>query len=266
MPDRYTHGHHESVLRSHLWRTPENSASFLLAHLTPGLSLLDVGCGPGNITSGLAERLEGGVVVGIDRSEEVITRAREQYPSTPQRNVSFRVGDVYQLDLPDESFDVVYAHQVLQHLVRPIDALTQMRRVLRPGGLLAVRDADFGGFVWAPRNPLLDRWLDLYHQLTRRNGAEADAGRMLKGWVRAAGFQDLIVTSSTWTYESDAERAWWGGLWSERLLHSDIAQQCLEYGLATTSELEEIAGAFREWGAQPDGVFLVLHGEVLARR
>jgi ubiquinone/menaquinone biosynthesis C-methylase UbiE len=77
MSDRYTHGHHESVLRSHLWRTPENSASFLLAHLAPGLSLLDVGCGPGNITSGLAERLVGGSVVGIDRSEEVIARARE---------------------------------------------------------------------------------------------------------------------------------------------------------------------------------------------
>src|ERR1035437_11111735 len=128
MSDRYTHRHHESVLRSHLWRTPGNSASFLLAHLGPGLSLLDVACGPRNITSVLAERLVGGSVVGVVRSEEVIARAREQYPSTPQRDVSFRVGDVYQLDLPDESFDVVYAHQVLQHLVRPLDALTQIDR------------------------------------------------------------------------------------------------------------------------------------------
>ncbi len=266
MSDRYTHGHHESVLRSHLRRTPENSASFLLAHLSPGLALLDVGCGPGNITAGLAERLVGGSVIGIDRSEEVIARAREQYPTSPPRDVTFRVGDVYELDFPDESFDIVYAHQVLQHLVRPIEALKEMRRVLRPDGLLAVRDADFGGFVWAPRNPLLDRWLDLYHQLTRRNGAEADAGRMLKGWVQAAGFQNLTVTSSTWTYESADERDWWGGLWSDRLLHSDIAQQFVESGLATRSELEEISSAFRQWGEQPDGVFLLLHGEVLARK
>ena len=266
MSDRYTHGHHESVLRSHLRRTPENSASFLLAHLSPGLALLDVGCGPGNITAGLAERLVGGSVIGIDRSEEVIARAREQYPASPQRDVTFRVGDVYELDFPDESFDIVYAHQVLQHLVRPIEALKEMRRVLRPDGLLAVRDADFGGFVWAPRNPLLDRWLDLYHQLTRRNGAEADAGRMLKGWVQSAGFQNLTVTSSTWTYESDDEREWWGGLWADRLLHSDIAQQFVESGLATRSELEEISSAFRQWVEQPDGVFLLLHGEVLARK
>src|SRR5664280_783210 len=266
MSDRYTHGHHESVLRSHLRRTPENSASFLLAHLSPGRALLDVGCGPGNITAGLAERLVGGSVIGIDRSAEVIARARAQYPASPRRDVTFRVGDAYELDFSDESFDIVYAHQVLQHLVRPIEALKEMRRVLRLGGLLAVRDADFGGFVWAPRNPLLDRWLDLYHQLTRRNGAEADAGRMLKGWVQAAGFQNLTVTSSTWTYESADERDWWGGLWSDRLLHSDIAQQFVESGLATRSELEEISSAFRQWGEQPDGVFLVLHGEVLARR
>ena len=89
---------------------------------------------------------------------------------------------------------------------------------------------------------------------------------MLKGWVRSAGFHDLRVTSSTWTFESDDERAWWGGLWAERLRHSDIARQCVEYGLATTSELDELADGFVDWSTQSDGAFFVLHGEVLARR
>jgi len=264
--ERYTHGHHESVLRSHLWRTPENSAAFLLEHLTPGLSVLDVGCGPGTITAGLAHRVPGGSVIGVDRSDDVIAKARAQFPATAHRDVSFQVGDVYRLDFADESFDVVYAHQVLQHLVDPVAALREMRRVLRLGGLLAVRDADFGAFAWAPSSPALARWLDLYHRLTRHNGAQADAGRMLKGWVLAAGFDDLTVTSSTWTYESDDERAWWGGLWSDRLLYSDIAEQSVEVGLATTTELREMADAFLWWSEQHDGVFIVPHGEVLARR
>ncbi|MGD0692902.1 MAG: methyltransferase domain-containing protein, partial [Acidimicrobiales bacterium] len=75
--DRYTHGHHESVLRSHTWRTAQNSAGFLLPHLKSGDRLLDVGCGPGTITMDLADLVAPGPVVGIDRSPEVIGRARE---------------------------------------------------------------------------------------------------------------------------------------------------------------------------------------------
>ena len=123
--DRYSHGHHESVLRSHRWRTAENSASFLLSHLAPGMALLDVGCGPGTITADLAGRLGEGTVIGIDLAEEVIELAREQHPTSNGADLSFQVADVYALEFADETFDVVYAHQVLQHLGRPVDALAR---------------------------------------------------------------------------------------------------------------------------------------------
>ena len=69
----YALGHHESVLRSHRWRTAANSAAYLLPHLTPGARVLDVGCGPGTVTTDFA-RLVGrdGLVLGIDTSAEVI--------------------------------------------------------------------------------------------------------------------------------------------------------------------------------------------------
>ncbi|MGA7834677.1 MAG: methyltransferase domain-containing protein, partial [Acidimicrobiales bacterium] len=215
--DRYTHGHHESVLRSHRWRTAENSAAFLLGHLTPGMALLDVGCGPGTITADFARRLGEGSVTGIDLAEEVVALARELHPPSDGAELAFRTGDVYALEFEDASFDVVFAHQVLQHLGRPIDALKEMGRVLKPGGLLAVRDSDFGAFTWYPGDPALDRWLAIYHQLTRRNGAQADAGRNLKSWVLEAGWNDVVVSSSNWTFASDDERAWWGGLWADRI-------------------------------------------------
>ena len=264
--DRYTHGHHESVLRSHRWRTAENSAGYLLAHLSPGMSLLDVGCGPGNITGDLASRLGDGVVVGIDVSEEIIDVAHREALVVERANLRFEVGDVYQLGFADESFDVVHAHQVLQHLGRPVAALGEMRRVLRPGGILAVRDADYGAFVWAPADPVLDRWMELYHQITRRNGADADAGRHLKRWVRDAGFEDGVTTSANWTYETAAQRAWWGGLWAERVRESEFARQGVEYELTTRSELDDISGAFERWADAPDGIFIVVNVEVLARR
>jgi ubiquinone/menaquinone biosynthesis C-methylase UbiE len=263
--DRYSHGHGESVLRSHRWRTAENSASFLLPHLEPGQRVLDVGCGPGTITVDLARRVLPGAVTGIDASADVIEAARRDHPPRDDARVDFAVGDVYSLDLDDGSFDVVYAHQVLQHLSDPVTALREMRRVLRPGGLLAVRDSDYGAFVWTPEDPRLDRWMAIYHQLTERNAAEADAGRLLHRWVRAAGFRDLVVSSSTWTFQTPEDRAWWGGLWADRVRDSEYAHQALEYGLTTRAELDAIAAAFHEWAADDDALFVVLHGEVLAR-
>lgn len=264
--ERYSHGHHESVLKSHRWRTAENSAAFLLNDLSKGMALLDVGCGPGNITADLASRLGEGSVVGLDLSDEVVALAREAYATPEHANLSFEVGNVYHLDFSPEQFDVVYAHQTLQHLAHPIAALEEIRRVLKPGGLLAVRDADFAAFAWSPRDPLLDRWMALYHAIAQRNGGEADAGRHLKGWVRAAGFVDPVVSSSNWTYETPDERAWWGGLWAERVLASDFARHALEHGLADQSELTAISNAWRHWSDEADGVFVVVSVEVLARR
>jgi SAM-dependent methyltransferase len=264
--DTYTHGHHDSVLRSHRWRTAENSAGYLLPHLHPGLDLLDVGCGPGTITLELAARVAPGRVVGLDAAAEVIDEALARLTHRPQPNLSFVVGSVYELELGDGAFDVAHAHQVLQHLADPTAALAELRRVLRPGGLLAVRDGDYGGFVWAPADQLLDRWLDLYHQVTGRNGVDADAGRRLPAWVRAAGFSELIVTSSTWTFADPDSRAWWGELWAERVERSAFAEQAVAYGLSDGRELAAIAAAWREWAEQPDGVFVTPHIEVLARR
>jgi SAM-dependent methyltransferase len=262
--ERYSHGHHESVLRSHRWRTAENSAGFLLPHLSSSTSLLDVGCGPGNITADLAGRLAEGSVIGIDVAKEIVEIAQRDF-APGHGNLSFEVQNVYELGFADGRFDVVYAHQVLQHLVAPVDALREMRRVLAPEGLLAVRDADYGAFVWAPDDPLLTRWLELYHEITRHNHAQADAGRHLAAWVRGAGFHDLDVTSSTWTFHSDEERAWWGGLWAERIVHSEFARQGIEYELTDTDELEAISAAFLRWSLDQDGVFALLHVEVLAR-
>ena len=265
MGDTYSHGHHASVLRSHEWRTAENSAGYLLGHLEHGRRLLDVGCGPGTITAELAALVAPGEVVGIDASAEVVARAGE-LGSSRAPNLRFEVGDVYVLGWPDASFDVVHAHQVLQHLSDPVAALREMRRVLVTGGLLAVRDSDYGAFTWFPESPGLDRWLELYHQITERNQAEADAGRRLGGWVRAAGFDDVTVSTSTWTFADPESRAWWGGMWADRVLQSAFRDQAVAYGLTTDDELADLSAAWRSWASAPDGFFAVLHGEVLARR
>ena len=173
-----------------------------------------------------------------------------------RHNVGFTVGDAYQLDFPDNSFDVVHAHQVLQHLTDPVAALTEMRRVCRPDGVVAARDADYAAMTWYPADPRMDRWLELYHQVARGNGAEPDAGRRLLAWARAAGYADVSCSTGD-------ERAWWGGLWAERITESAMAHQAVSGGFSDPDELSELAAGWRDWAAQDDGWFVVLNAEIL---
>jgi SAM-dependent methyltransferase len=260
----YTHGHHESVLRSHRWRTAGNSAGYLLPVLRPGLALLDVGSGPGTITADLAALVAPGRVTALETGPEPLALTRAEIERRGLTTVDLVVGDVHALAFPDASFDVVHAHQVLQHVADPMGALREMRRVCRPDGCVAVRDSDYAAFTWYPELPELADWLALYQRLARANGGEPDAGRRLLSWARAAGFGSITATSSTWCFATEADRGWWGGLWADRLRSSALATQALAAGVPR-AELERLAGGWLAWAAAPDGWLSILHGEILAR-
>jgi SAM-dependent methyltransferase len=263
--EAYLHGHHDSVLRSHRWRTAENSAAYLLPWLTAAAHVLDVGCGPGTITVDLAARVPGGQVTGIDAAAEALAGARAEAARRDQRNVTFDAGDVRHLDFADAAFDVVHAHQVLQHLTDPVAALAEMRRVCRPGGVVAARDGDYGGFLWYPGDPELAEWRTLYQRVARATGGEPDAGRRMIAWARRAGFTDVRASASVWLFSTPEERSWWGGLWADRLTKSAFGEHAIGHGLATRSDLQRLAGAWHRWASSDDGWFLIPHGEILCR-
>jgi SAM-dependent methyltransferase len=260
----YTHGHADAVLRSHRWRTADNSAAYLLPHLRPGLDLLDVGCGPGSLTADLARRVAPGRVIAIDSALAPLEEARGAAAAAGV-DVDVRVGDAYAIDLPDDSVDIVHAHQVLQHVADPVAVLREMARVCRPGGLVAARDGDYAAMTWAPRSASLDRWLEVYRSTARANGGVPDAGRALLGWAHAAGLADVTASASTWCFANAEDRRWWGGLWADRTGGTAYAQQAVAMGLSTPEELAEVADGWRRWAEQPDGWFAVLHGEILCR-
>jgi ubiquinone/menaquinone biosynthesis C-methylase UbiE len=260
-----THVQGGSVPGGQLRRTAEDCAAYLLPRLTSGTSVLDIGCGPGSVTADLAERVAPGSVLAVDLFDGVVDMARAEVRRRNLSNVSFATADVHNLGLPDDAFDVVHAHQVLQHVADPVRALREMGRVCRPGGVVAARDVDYAGFIWFPQLPALDLWRDLYRQAARANRGEPDAGRRLLSWARAAGFDDVTATASVWCYATAATREWWGRMWADRILHSGVGRELLALGLATTAQLEEIAVAWRTWAAAPDGWLSIPHGEILCR-
>lgn len=261
----YTHGHHESVLRSHRWRTAENSAAYLLPHLKSGATLLDIGCGPGTITADLATLVTPGRVTALEVTDDALDLARAEIARRALETVDFATGDVHALDFPDDTFDVVHAHQVLQHVGDPVTALREMRRVTRPGGVVAVRDSDYAAFTWFPQLPELTEWLDLYEKVARGNGGEPDAGRRLLSWAHAAGFTDVTATSSTWCFANPEDRQWWGGMWADRVLVSDLARTALSSGAATQEDLQRISQGWKTWATDEDGWISLLHAELICQ-
>jgi ubiquinone/menaquinone biosynthesis C-methylase UbiE len=258
--EMYSHGHHDSVVADHARRSAVDSAAFLVPELDRSMNLLDVGCGPGSITVELASLVAS--TVGLDASEEAIAWARKL---DPRGGVEFVVGSAYELPFEDRSFDVVFGHQVLQHLADPVDALREWRRVLRPGGIVAVRDADYGTMVHDPHDSRIDRWLELYRKVARQNGGEPDAGRRLGRWCASAGFIDLEVGTSTWTYHTRERVEGWRDLWVSRLLEARLGELATSFGFADRAELEDLANAWRDWASADEPFFAFLHGEVIGR-
>jgi ubiquinone/menaquinone biosynthesis C-methylase UbiE len=263
--DPYIHGHDSSVVQQHQRRTAEEAAAFLLPQLEPDMRLLDVGCGPGSITAGLGRHLPQGSVVGIEVVSDVLRSAQALIQEQAVENIELAEASVYGLPFVDDGFDAAYAHQVLQHLAHPVDALREMRRVVRPGGLVGVRDSDYGTMVSWPKSPSVIRFLELYHAVAEQAGGDADAGRRIPTWMREAGFDDVTITTSTWAFSDREGVQNWGFSWAERTLRSAFAQQAVELGLASTEELESISAGWRAWAEDPDAFFTFIHVEAVGR-
>ena len=262
--ERYTHGHHSSVVEQHRQRTAEEAAAFFLPELKNDMKLLDFVCGPGSITVGFSKYLSDGEITGIDIAPEILEQAKELATTSNVSNIKFETGNVYDLNYPDNHFDAAYGHQVLQHLQHPIEALKEIKRIVKPGGIIAVRDADYGTMVHSPLDPVLQHWLEVYHAVASHNGAEADAGRNLYPWLIDSGFRDIKMSSSTWTFYKQRQVLNWGDSWAERSTKSEFAKQAVEYQIATQSELESIANAWRSWARKPNAFFSFIHVEGLA--
>lgn len=264
--EKYTHGHAPAVVRHHAKRTAEEAAAFLLPELQPGMRLLDVGCGPGSITRGLAEIVAPGQVVGLDMSSETLDAARRDAAARGLENLRYEIGSVYELPFPDASFDAAYAHQVFQHLREREVALREILRVLRPGGLIAVRDVDWGTIAYWPRDPWIDQFIEVHERTWYQNGGEPQMGRQLRALFNGAGIADVRITASVWCYATRGETTEWGQSYADRLVASPMGDRPVEYGYASREDIQAMASALRAWSSHPDALWAFIHVAALGRK
>ncbi len=177
---------------------PIERARLLEVGLKPDMRILDLACGPGFISRLIAAELgPEGEVVGIDLNDgllEIAAATAAEWNALPERsNLSFYKADAYRLDLPDDSFDLVYARFLFQHLARPLDAMAEIRRALKPGGRLLIADVDDAVFNILPELPGLTPMMEIAAAAQSERGGDRRIGRKLPHYLKRAGFEDVTT-------------------------------------------------------------------------
>ncbi len=229
-------------------RTASQEGAFLLPHLQAGMQVLDVGCGPGTITLGLAAAVAPGEVVGIDVQPSLIEQARAQAAQHGVTNVRFEVGNVYDLPFPDGSFNAAFANTLLLHLRERVEALRELRRVLRPSGIAGVRDP--GGHFIDPDIPLLEQWFSLRERVWQHNGANAHIGRQHRRLLLDAGFARTEASASIRSHGSLEETRHFAVFLKAQL--SGLSRTAVTEGWIDQATVDAIAVGIDEWAERPD--------------
>jgi len=228
-------------------------ADFLLPHLGAARRVLDLGCGPGSITVGLASRLEAGEVTGVDPDDD-FAAARGYAAEHGIGNVHFEAGDVYGLDFPADEFDVCLCHSMLETLDRPLDGLLEVKRVLKPGGVLGVACVEYGGLILAgPGVERLRRFYAVRERLWQLDGhADPYRGRELRGLLERAGFDEVAATATYLSYGTSADVMSFGTDRASDCGDTWYRSDAIAHGLATEADVDEMREAWLEWSRSPD--------------
>jgi len=159
--------------------------------LKDGMNVIDLGCGPGITSTAMAEMVPNGNVTGVDISEELIAVANQQKDKKKVENLKFQTDNIYDLGVPENTYDFAYSRFLFQHLEHPLKALENVLRILKPGGIYCIADVD-------------DAWLTVYPDLSdfnsftqsaaihqKNNGGDRFVGRKFTTYFYQVGFGNI---------------------------------------------------------------------------
>ena len=272
MPDQssatpdYTMGYTEDFLQLLDRRSAATHAAYLLPHLRPGDRVLDFGCGPGTITVGLAKAVEPGEVHGIDMEESQIAMARAAAEAGGHANATFHVGDVTALPFEDDSFDVAHCHAVLMHVPDTAATLAEVKRVLKPGGIIASREMIVDSSFLEPTDDNTHKAWAAFASLLAANGGHPQMGKELKSAALEAGFSDLRTSGSFQFFGTTDDVAFLRRFIDDWFFSPDVIEAATNYGLVTHEQFDSWRQGLDEWRDAPGACGAFAFGEVIARK
>ncbi len=266
----YTMGYGPEFQKMLERRNAADCAAHLLPYLSPGMRLLDLGCGPGTISVGLADAVAPGELLGIDMEASQIEMAGAAAKAGGHDNAVFQAGDATDLPFEDASFDVAHCHALLNHVPDTQAVLAEVKRVLKPGGLFAARevfgDSSFlepardlsgvtGSTVWAT-----------FLKLLAANGGHPQMGRELKGAFVEAGFVNVRATASFETYDTADDLAFLRGLIIGWFFSPLTMEATMKHGLASQEQFDRWSRSLDAWMDEPGAFAAFAWGEAIGRK
>lgn len=300
---KYTVGYSKHAFSSQEWRTAETDAAFLLPHIQPHFRILDVGCGPGTISAGLAKYVPEGKVVAIDMSPQALEQARENANALPDgypSNLEFHCIDILKQPSPSEpsnssaseatnasppdgnhpaalptdwlnSFDIIYESNVLIHLKNPEKTIQTLKAFLKPGtGFFATHDYDVLTCLYMP-DPAgkLTHVGKTFTSLISAGTEERSSGlaRDVPTWLEQSGLprEKMSISGGTIVYGTPEERKGWGAYMAAFFSEGDALREgMIARSVLTATECDEIRDALIKWSEDPAGWYMWTAVQVVA--
>ena len=264
-PD-YTMGFSQEMLESLRRYTAETSAAYLMPYLRPGLRVLDFGCGPGTISVGLAKAVDPGELHGVDMEESQVELARVVAKSQGRENATFHVGDVTNLPFDDDYFDIAHGHNVLMHIPDTGAVLAEVKRVLKPGGLVACREMITASSFTHPDFGVIRRAWDMFEDLLAADDGHPQMGKDLKTHLVEAGFAHIQITGSWDVHSKPADVEFIFGFANQWFLSPEITQAAIKYGASSPELVDRIREAYVAWKDHPGALCNLAFGEAVASK
>ena len=262
----YTMGYSDEFLQLLDRRNAANSAGYLLPHLQPGMRLLDLGCGPGTITVGLSTAVGAGEVHGIDMEASQIELAQSAAEAGSLSNMTFHVGNALSLPFEDDFFDVAHAHAVIMHIPDTAGVLSEVMRVLKPGGMFATRDLIGESSFFEPSFEGLREAWTVFTNLMRGNGGHPEIGKEMKGILLDAGFTDVRCSASFDSYGDPEDLAFFYGFIIDWFFSEQLIERVSSLGIATREKFDFWRSELDRWRDAPGAFGALAFGEYVARK
>ena len=264
-PD-YTMGFSEEFIRILRRYTAETHAAHLLPYLRPGLRVLDFGCGPGTISVGLAQAIQPGELHGVDMEESQIDMARAVATSNGRANAKFHVGDVTSLEFEDNFFDLAHCHNVLMHVPDTQAVLAEVKRVLKPGGIIGCREMITASSFTHPDFGVIRRAWTMFEDLLEADDAHLRMGTDLKIHFLDARFDNVRVTASFDIYHTLEDIEFISRIADQWFLSPEITEAAIKYGASTERLVKDIREAYEKWKVHPGAFAAIAYGEAIANK
>ena len=263
-PDYTVLGYSEEMIQALMRRTAQTNAAYLLPLLKPGMRALDVGCGPGNISVGLAQAVAPGPLYGIDQADSQVDLARAVAGHLQQENATFCVGDATNLPFEDDFFDVAHCHDILMHIPDTQAALAEVRRVLKPGGIIGCREMIGESSFTYPDYGVIGKSWRMFEDLIATDGGHPQMGKDLKTQLSRAGFADARISASFEMYSTPEEIEFIYGFANQWFLSREMTETAQQYGASTVELAEAIRVAYERWRDELGALCALAFGEAVA--